>query len=302
MQALLAQDYFALRLADAQVRLLDETVAADARLLELTRNRYEGGVVTRADVAAAEAQLASARAQHVDSGIVRAQLEHAIAVLIGVAPAQFSLPARELLPAAQELPQIPALLPAQLLERRPDIAAAERRAAAANAEIGVAQAAFFPTLSLAASGGWRGPTLGDLIALPNRVWSLGPTLAAILFDAGAREAATDAAHASFEQSAAQYRQTVLAALQEVEDNLVALRLLADEAQLQREAVRAARQTLDLTTNQYKAGTVNYLNVLIAQTALVNAQLAELGIQNRQLTANVTLIRALGGGWAGEAAT
>jgi NodT family efflux transporter outer membrane factor (OMF) lipoprotein len=296
LQAQLAQDYFLLRIADAQIRLLDETVAAYARSVELTRNRYAAGVVTRADVASAEAQLAAARAQRADAAIGRAQFEHAIAVLTGRAPAEFALPAREMLPTAQPLPQIPALLPAQLLERRPDIASAERLAAAANAQIGVAQSAYFPTLSLAASGGYRGSSWTDLVNAPNRIWSLGPTVVATLFDGGARRAATAAARAGFDQAAAQYRQTVLAALQEVEDDLAALRVLQEEVQLQREAVRAARESLDLATNQYKAGTVSYLNVIAAQTTLFTAQRTELDLRGRQLAANVALVRALGGGW------
>ncbi len=301
LQAQLAQDYFLLRVADAQNRLLDETVAGYRRFVELTRNRFAAGMVSRADVAAAESQLASAQAQRVDGELGRAQLEHAIAVLAGSAPADFSLPARAVLPTTQKLPQIPALLPGELLERRPDIAAAERRAAAANAQIGVAQSAFFPTLSIAAGGGWRGPGLGDLLSAPNRVWSLGPALAATLFDAGARSAATEAARAGFEQAAANYRQTVLAALQEVEDNLAALRVLDDEARLQHEAVRAARESLAQTIDQYMAGTVSYLNVITAQATLYNAQRAELDVRGRQLAANVALIRALGGGWKGLAA-
>jgi len=299
-QAQLAQDYFLLRIADAQLRLFDETVTGYTRSLELTRNRYTAGVVTRADVAQAETQLTTTRAQQIDAGINRAQLEHSIAVLCGEAPANFTLPARAELPNAPSLPQIPAALPAQLLERRPDVAGAERRAAAANAQIGVAQAAYFPALSLAASGGWRGSSWSNLLSLPNRVWSVGPQLAATLFDGGARRAATAAARAGFEQTAAQYRQTVLGALQEVEDNLVALRVLAEEAQVQLDAVRAARESLDLTTNQYKAGTVSYLNVITAQAALYSAQRSDLDIRGRQLTASVTLIRALGGGWAGLA--
>ncbi len=296
LQAQLAQDYFLLRVADAQNRLLDDTVDGYSKFLTLTRTRYQAGVVARADVAAAESQLASAQAQRADAKLARAQLEHAIAVLVGSAPADFSLPARNALPTAQRLPQIPAALPAELLERRPDIAAAERRAAAANAQIGVAQSAFFPALTIAAGGGWSGPSFGDLLSAPNRVWSLGPALAATLFDAGARSAATDAARAGFEQAAANYRQTVLAALQEVEDNLAALRILEDEARLQNEAVRAARESLEQTTNQYRAGTVSYLNVITAQATLYNAQRTELEVRGRQLTANVTLISALGGGW------
>jgi len=296
LQAQLAQDYFLLRVADANIRLLDETVAAYAKSLELTRNRYAAGVVTRADVAAAETQLAAAQAQWVDAGIGRAQLEHAIAVLAGSAPSDLNVTARETLPTAQTVPQIPAYLPAQLLERRPDIAGAERRAAAANAQIGVAIAAFYPALSIDASGGFINTSWANLLSAPSRIWAIGPTLAATLFSGGARIAATDAARANFEQTAAQYRQTVLSALQEVEDNLVALRLLESEADLQAEAVRAARQTLDLTTNQYKAGTQSYLAVIVVQAALLNAQSTELNIRGRQLIANVTLIRALGGGW------
>src|SRR5258706_5065223 len=202
-QAQLAQDYFLLRIADAQLRLFDETVSGYTKSLELTRNRYSAGVVTRADVAQAETQLTTPRAQQIDADINRAQLEHSIAVLCGEAPANFALAARAELPNAPSLPQIPAALPVHLLERRPDIAGAERRAAAANAQIGVAQAAYFPTLSLAASGGWRGSNWSDLISLPNRVWSVGPQLAATLFDGGARRAATAAARAGFEQTAAQ---------------------------------------------------------------------------------------------------
>jgi NodT family efflux transporter outer membrane factor (OMF) lipoprotein len=296
LQAQLAQNYFTLRIVEAQIRMYDETVAAYARAVELTRNRYKAGVVTRADVSAAESQLASAQASRADAGIARAQLEHSIAVLTGRAPAEFSLPQRGALPSAQPLPQIPALLPAQLLERRPDIAAAERRAAAANAQIGVTQAAWYPTLSIAASGGYRGGSLADLISVPNQIWSIGPALAGVIFDGGARSAATDAARAGFDAAAAQYRQTVLAALQEVEDNLAALRILAEEAAFQREAVRAGRDALDAANNQYKAGTVSFANVIVAQALLLNAQISELAIRNRQMAANVTLIRALGGGW------
>jgi NodT family efflux transporter outer membrane factor (OMF) lipoprotein len=296
LQAQVAQNYFVLRVADAQMRMLDETVAIYARSVELTRNRYKAGVVTRADVSAAESQLASAQAQRADAGIARAQLEHSIAVLTGRAPAEFSLPERTVMPTAQPLPQIPALLPAQLLERRPDIAGAERRAAAANAQIGVAQAAFYPTLSIAASGGYRGGSLADLISAPSQIWSIGPALVGVIFDGGARQAATESARAGFDVAAAQYRQTVLAAFQEVEDNLAAIRILAEEAAYQREAVRAGRDALDAANNQYKAGTVSFANVILAQALLLSAQRAEMEIRARQMAANVTLIRALGGGW------
>ncbi len=296
LQAQLAQNYFVLRVADAQIRMFDETVVLYTRSVELTRNRYQAGVVTRADVSAAESQLASAQASRTDASIARAQLEHSIAVLTGRAPAEFNLPPRPVLPTAQPLPQIPALLPAQLLERRPDIAGAERRVAAANAQIGVTQSAWYPSLSIAASGGYRGGSLANLLSAPNQIWSIGPALVGALFDGGARQSATDAARAGFETATAQYRQTVLSAFQEVEDNLAAIRILAEEAVYQREAVRAGIDALTAANNQYKAGTVSYANVIVAQTLLLAAQRAELDIRSRSLAANVALIRALGGGW------
>jgi NodT family efflux transporter outer membrane factor (OMF) lipoprotein len=191
------------------------------------------------------------------------------------------------------------VLPSQLLERRPDVAGAERRVAAANAQIGVARAAWFPVLDLSGSVGYRSARWSDLIGAPNRVWSLGAALAETIFDGGARSAAVDAANAAYDASVAAYRQTVLSAFQEVEDNLAVLRVLADEAGYQREAVRAAREALDLTTNQYKAGTVSYLNVINAQTTLLGNQQSELNLHSRQLVASAVLIRALGGGWRAD---
>jgi NodT family efflux transporter outer membrane factor (OMF) lipoprotein len=299
LQAQLVQNYFQLRIADAQRALLDEAVQAYTRSLELTRNRYAQGVVTRADVVQAQAQLAASQAQYTEVDIARAQLEHAIATLIGVAPSALTIAPKPSLAVAMALPDIPGVVPSQLLERRPDIAGAERRVAAANAQIGVAQAAWFPVLDLSGSLAYRSTRWTDLIITPNRAWSIGASLIETIFDGGARSAGVDAAIASYDASVANYRQTVLAAFQEVEDNLAALRVLADEAGYQREAVRAAREALDLTTNQYKAGTVSYLNVITAQTTLLSNQQSELNLRSRQLVASAVLIRALGGGWQPE---
>jgi NodT family efflux transporter outer membrane factor (OMF) lipoprotein len=292
-QSELASNYFQLRVTDAQKQLLDDTVAAFAKSLELTKNRYNVGVAGRVDVVQAETQLKSSQAQAIDLGVQRAQLEHAIALLIGQAPGNFTLPESKW---AMSLPSVPLALPSSLLERRPDIAAAERRAAAANAQIGVAKAAYYPTLSLAASGGYGGATLTDWISAPNRFWSLGPSLAATILDFGKRGAASDQAVALYDQTVATYRQTVLQAFQEVEDNLAALRILAAEAKVQDEAVRASRESVALTLNQYKAGTISYLNVVSVQTAQLANERSAMTLMGRQLTASVALIKALGGGW------
>jgi len=292
-QATLVQTYMQLRVNDAQRRLLDETVVAYEESLQITRNRYNAGVAGRIDVAQAETQLKSTQAQAIDLGVQRAQLEHAIALLIGKAPADFSLAVNNALP---QLPQIPVGLPSTLLERRPDVAAAERRAAAANAQIGVAQAAFFPALTLSATGGYQNSTLAHLFSLPNRFWSLGPALALTLFDAGARSARKDEAIAAYDASVATYRQTVLTAFQDVEDNLVALRVLADEATVQSDATMSAEESLRLTQNQYKAGTVSYLNVVIVQAAALAAERNSLELTGRRLLASAGLLKALGGDW------
>jgi NodT family efflux transporter outer membrane factor (OMF) lipoprotein len=292
-QALLAEDYFLLRVQDAQIRLLNDTVDAYQRSLQLTRNQYAVGVAARADVAQAETQLTSTQAQAIDAEVQRAQLEHAIAVLLGKAPADFSL-AAEVVPT--EFPPIPPGVPSELLERRPDIAAAERRAAAANAQIGVAEAAFFPSLTLSATGGFQSSVLSQLFSLPSRYWSLGPALAQTIFDAGLRRAQTAQAIATYDENVANYRQTVLTGFQEVEDNLVALRILEQEAAVQDEAVKAARESLAITLNQYRAGTANYLAVVVAQAIALANERAALAILSRRLSASVTLIKALGGGW------
>jgi NodT family efflux transporter outer membrane factor (OMF) lipoprotein len=293
LQSELATSFFQLRVTDTQKQLLDDTMAAYLKSLELTRNRYAVGVAGRADVVQAEAQLLSTQAQALDLGVQRAQLEHAIAILMGKAPAEFALP-----PATLNMttPMIPAGLPSALLERRPDIAAAERRMASSNAQIGVARAAYFPALSLSGSGGFSSATLANWLSAPNRFWSLGPSLAATLFDFGKRSAASDQALAAYDQSVATYRETVLEGFQDVEDNLAALRILEAESKVQDDAVRAARESVTLTLNQYKAGTVSYLSVVTVQATLLTNERAAVGIQGRRLAAAVGLIRALGGGW------
>jgi len=296
LQAQVVQDYFQLRIADAQRKLFEEAVQAYQRSLELTRNRYTQGVVTRADVVQAQAQLAAAQAQYTDIEASRAQLEHAIAILVGVPPSALTIEAKPELARAIALPNIPAVVPSQLLERRPDIAGAERQMASANALIGVAEAAWYPVLDLSATVGYRNDQWAGLLSAPNRLWSLGASLVQTIFDGGARNASIDAAKASYDASVANYRQTVLSAFQEVEDNLAILRVLAQESAYEDEAVRAARESLDLTTNQYKAGTVSYLNVITAQTTLLGNQQGALGLLSRQLVASAVLISALGGGW------
>jgi len=292
-QATLAQDYFLLRIADAQKRLLDDTVAAYEKSLKLTNNRYVAGVATRVDVVQAEAQLKTTQAQAIDLGVQRAQLEHAIALLVGKPPSTFSI---EPAPLVASFPATPVGIPSELLERRPDIAAAERRVAAANAQIGVAKAAFFPSLVLSASGGYESSSLANWLTLPNRFWSVGPAIAQALFDGGLRKAQSEQATAAYDASVASYRQTVLGGFQEVEDNLAALRILEQEAGVQNEAVQAARQSVVLTTNQYKAGVVSYLNVVTVQaTALANERTAA-DILGRRLAASVLLVKAVGGGW------
>jgi NodT family efflux transporter outer membrane factor (OMF) lipoprotein len=292
-RAALATAYFQLRVLDAQRRLLDDTVLAYTRALEITRNRFAVGVAGKADVVQAQTQLESTRAQAIDVGVRRAALEHAIAVLTGQPPASFTLPPVDTVPA---LPPVPLGLPATLLQRRPDIAAAERQAAAANAQIGVAQSAWFPSLSLSASGGVQDSTFARLLDAPVRVWSVGPLLAETLFDAGARSAATAQARATYDASVANYRQTVLGALQEVEDNLATLRILAQESRVQDAAVAAARESVALVTNQYKAGTVSYLNVTTVQAAQLANERTALSLLGQRLDATVALIKALGGGW------
>jgi NodT family efflux transporter outer membrane factor (OMF) lipoprotein len=295
-QAELAQDYFLLRVADEQKRLFDQTAAAYQTSLDLTVNRYKAGVAAKSDIVQAQTQLVSTQAQAIEIGVQRAQLEHAIAILIGAAPAQFSI---EPEPFAVSIPEIPVSVPSVLLERRPDIAANERRVAAANAQIGVAQAAYFPDFTLSATGGYRSFSFPRWFDLPSRFWSLGPSLAETLLDFGLRDAQKAQAVAAYDAAVATYRQTVLTGFQQVEDNLAALRILEEEARVQDEAVRLAREAVQLTINQYKAGTVNYLNVITTQATEFTNETAAVVLLGRRLTASVLLVQDMGGGWSVE---
>ena len=291
-RATLAQTYFQLRAAERQQALLDASVAAYGRALELTRNRYAAGVAGKVDVVQAESQLRSARAAALDASLSRSQYEHAIAVLLGLAPAAFALA-----PSDAPLPLAPAAvtLPSTLLERRPDIAAAERRVAAANAAIGAAQAARFPVLGLSGNTGFRNSQIEDLLTVPSRYWSLGPTLAAAIFDAGVKKAAVGQAQAGWEKAVATYRQTVLVAFQEVEDNLATARLLEAAAVEQAAAVTAAAEAEAIALNQYRAGTVSYLNVVTAQATHLAARRSANDLATRRLLAAVQLAKNAGGG-------
>jgi NodT family efflux transporter outer membrane factor (OMF) lipoprotein len=292
-QAALAQDYFQLRALDTQKQLLDASTVAYEKSLQLTKNRYASGVASRADIVQAESQLLATQAQAIDVGVQRAQLEHAIALLVGQPPSTFFL---DVAPLSALPPPTPAGVPSELLERRPDIAAAERRVAAANAQIGVIKASYYPTLTLGASGGFDTTTASKWLTYPSRFWSIGPSISQAVFDAGLRRAQTDQARAAYDATVATYRQTVLTGFGEVEDNLAALRILEQEAEVQDKAVQAATLSVTLTLNQYKAGTVSYLNVVVAQTAALVNQVTAVNIQGRRMSASVLLVRALGGGW------
>lgn len=293
VQAELASDYFQLRSLEAQKQFLDETVAYYRKTLDLTNNRYSAGIAARVDVLQAETQLKSTQAQMIDLGVQRAQLEHAIAVLIGKPATAFSLSPLPLIAAP---PQIPLALPSELLERRPDIASAERHMAAANAQIGIARAAYYPTVKLSASLGLEASDIAKWLAWPSRFWSVGPSVSETLFDGGLRNAQNEQVLAAYDGSVAAYRQTVLSAFRDVEDNLAALRILADETRVQDEAVEAAVKTTQITLNQYQSGVVGYLNVITAQTAELANRRTAIGILGRRMTSAVQLIKALGGGW------
>jgi NodT family efflux transporter outer membrane factor (OMF) lipoprotein len=293
LQATLATDYFELRVQDRIQILLDTTVKGEQQALQIAQNRYKAGVAARADVVTAQTQLLSVQAQQLNAGILRAQLEHAIAILVGAPPGQFTLAKAEL---PNALPVVPAEVPSALLQRRPDVAAAERQMAAANAQIGVAESAWFPSLALNGSLSYSNAIVPQLISLPNRIWSVGPTLAETLFDGGARRAKTAQARASYDQSVAQYRQSVLTALQQVEDALVNLRILAEQAGVEDELVKSAHEAELLTLNQYKAGTVPYSSVISAQTATLSAEQSALQVVRSRYTETVSLVSALGGDW------
>jgi NodT family efflux transporter outer membrane factor (OMF) lipoprotein len=293
LQASLAQTYFSWRTSQAQAVLLDSAVTAYQRSLDLTQHRYTAGVASAADVAQAQTQLKSTQAQAIEARLSGTQLTHALAVLLGKPPASFSLPVAATLPTA---PDVPLQLPATLLERRPDIAAAERRVAAAYAQVGVAHAAYFPALTLSGNAGYRGASLSDLISAPTLAWSLGPTLALSLFDGGARQSAEDTARANTAQAVAAYRQTVLTALQEVEDNLVIAASLREEDALQLASMAASKKALEVVTYQYKAGTVSYLNVVTAQASALSVERNLLDVRNRRLLAVAQLLKNLAGRW------
>jgi NodT family efflux transporter outer membrane factor (OMF) lipoprotein len=292
-QAELASDYMQLRSLDAQKQYLDDTITYYRKTVELTQNRYAAGIAARVDLLQADTQLKSTQAQMIDLGALRAQLEHAIADLIGKPAGVFSLPP---IPLSAEPPLIPPALPSELLERRPDIASAERLMASANAQIGVARAAYYPTVKLGTSIGLEASDIAKWLTWPSRFWSVGPTVSQTLFDGGLRHSQNDQALALYDGTVAFYRQTVLDAFRDVEDNLAALRILADEAKVQDEAVEAAKQTVQITLNQYQSGVVGYLNVVTAQTAELANRRTAIGILGRRMTAAVLLIKALGGGW------
>ena len=293
IQAEVAVDYFQLRVLDAQKQLLAATVTALQESLKLIQDQSDTGLASDQDVAQAETQLNTTLAQATDLGIQRAQLEHAIAVLLGQPASTFSIAPRSL---TVEPIAIPFGVPSQLLERRPDIAAAERRVAEAHAQIGVARAAYFPTITLSGAVGYQSTSIQNLFSAPGLVWSVGATLAQTLFDGGLRKAVTEQSRAIYQGTVANYRQTVLTAFQEVEDNLSALRILSQEREQQDAAVASSQRYLRLADVRYQSGIDIYLNVIIAQTALLNNQRMALNLQMEQLTASVQLIKALGGGW------
>ena len=286
-------DYVELRAADAQKQLLDETVKAFEAALQLTTNRFRGGAAPKSDVAQSQTQLDTTRAQAIDVTVQRAQLEYAIATLMGKPPADFGLPAR---PLDTRPPDMPAGLPSQLLERRPDIAAAERRVAEANEQIGIAKAAYYPTVILNAAVGFEGSSFGNVLNASSLLWAVGASITQTIFDGGRRRATSDAARASYDATVAAYRQTTLTAFQQVEDNLAALRILEQEAQQQRRAVESAQQSLQLFRNRYRGGVDNYLQVITAQTVTLTNQRNEIDILRRRMDASVLLVKALGGGW------
>ena len=292
-QALLATTYFSMRAAEAQEALYKRSVDAYQRSLDLTQDRYKGGVAALSDVLQAQTQLKSAQAQFYDAAATRAQMEHAIAVLLGEPPSTFSVATTDTLPVP---PAVPEMLPAALLQRRPDIAAAQARVANAYAQIGIADAAWFPSLTLSADAGYRSSSLSKLVSAPNLFWSIGPSLTEAIFDGGARKLASAQARTTADIATSTYRQTVLTALQEVEDNLALADNVQREAQLQQEALDAAQRNLEITMDQYKAGTVSYLNVVTAQTAALSSETSLLSLRNRQLAAINTLLKNIAGRW------
>jgi NodT family efflux transporter outer membrane factor (OMF) lipoprotein len=292
-QAELASDYFQIQGLDASLQLLDTTVKSYEQYVQLTQDRFDGGVASKGDVALAQTQLETVRAELVEVGVQRAQFEHAIAVLTGKPPSDLSIPA---IPKQAPPPVSTIGIPSALLERRPDVAAAERQVAFANEQIGIATAALYPSLTLSAAAGLQSSVLGDLFTWPSRFWSVGPQLAQTLFDTGRRRAQIRVTQATYDATAADYRQTVLTALQQVEDSLAQLRILAEEALITDRAVAAAQQSLEISTIQYRGGLANYLQVITAQTSALQNQRTAVDLLTRRMVASVSLIQALGGGW------
>lgn len=293
MHSTLAVDYFAARTLDAEEKLLKDTVAQYQQALQLNEDRYQGGLGSEVEVEQAQTILQTTRAQLVDVGVARAQYEHAVAVLVGKAPEGFTLPP---LPLTTPPPSIPVGVPSELLERRPDIAAAERRVAAANAQIGLAESAYYPLVNIVGSGGFESGSITTLLQGPGAMWTIGASIAQTLFDGGRRRAATDEAKASYSSSVASYRQTVLTSFQQVEDNLAALRILEQEAGVQSSAVEAAQRSLDLSNARYEGGVTSYLEVITAQNADLSDELTAVNILGRREASAVLLIEAIGGGW------
>jgi NodT family efflux transporter outer membrane factor (OMF) lipoprotein len=298
-QAELATDYFELRAQDQLQKLLDDTVEAETQSLHITESRYKFGVAARADVVTAQTQLLGSQAQQVNAKIQRAILEHAVAVLVGKQPAEFSVAAAAM---RSDVPTVPAGVPSTLLERRPDVAEAERRMASANAQIGVAKAGYFPDLTLSGQDQYSNSTFSRLFRDSNRIWAVGPTLAETLFDGGLVRAQVRGSRAAYEGTVDSYRQTVLAGFQQVEDQIVTLRVLQQEGLIEDETVKKAREAEVLTLNQYKAGTVPYSSVITAQTTRLAAEETALQVLSSRLQASVALIEALGGGWDASQAT
>lgn len=293
MHSQLALFYFQARMLDAEEQLLNSTVTQYEQALQLIQNRFAGGLASDLEVQQASTQLETTRAQAIDIGVARAQFEHAVAVLIGKPPASFSLAP---LPLTMPPPPIPVGLPSDLLERRPDIAAAERLMASANAQIGVAKSAYYPLVNLGAAGGFESGSIGTLLSGPSILWSAGPSALFTVFDVGRRRAASDQAIAAYDQAVANYRQTVLTGFQQVEDNVAALRILEHEAQVQENAVKAAQKYLELATTRYKGGVTSYLEVTTAQSAALSDEVTAVNILGRRMVDAVTLVQALGGGW------
>jgi len=293
MHADLALDYFQARSLDAQEQLLKRTVTDYEKALELTQNRFHGGVATILDVEQAQTQLETTRALAIDVGVLRAQYEHAVAVLIGKPPADFTLTP---MPLSAVPPSVPVGLPSELLQRRPDIAAAERRVASANAQIGVAKAAYYPSLSLGATGGFESGAITTLLSGPSILWSAGPSALMTVFDVGRRRALNQQAQAAYDQVVANYRQTTLTGFQQVEDNVAALRILEQEAQVQANATAAAQRALQTSTTRYQGGVATYLEVITSQNAALSNEVTSVNLLGRRMASTVLLIEALGGGW------